>query len=750
MTLIRTILVIDGDRAWQNLSRRFARRGVSIDWTPDAEEGLARSIVTKPDLAVIGMDHDVKNSLKVMEAIHETSPKTLFFVVSERADAYTAVECMRRGAMDFILRPLAFEPLCESIESAQKYLQNVCIGMTPSTECVVSEHKVITLGNRLEELPYIINQAVLNAGIVCPDVEMLKMALGEILLNAIEHGNLGITMEEKSRAVKKGTYDRLVQRRLMDPAMAGRNVTLEVVMDRDRLEYIVTDEGDGFDYQKETGVDPGSRIGSGLGIQIARSFFHEVRYEGKGNRVHLVYQRDHTKQGGYASKRRSTSPSAHAPRTGEKRTLPVSDGAVASQGLAIDVDLIDKITRSFPFGLLLVTDKGRIAMWNHRAEQITSIPASDLVGSTVANAPEVVRLIASGPGGHVSIPGDDLDARVIEKSVHTVEAGRGVRYTVVLFSDITETIRQHEEMERLLMESAETKDLMEEQAARLAITLAEMEEKNEIIRAQNQRMVEELEMAARLQKSLLPDTFENKNGVSFSCKYIPSIHIGGDLYDVVDLGGGQTGFIIADVSGHGVAAALVSAMFKMSFHALATTVASPSILMHVLNNELRPVLDEDYITAFFVITDRFAKSITYTNAAHPCPLLYKHSSKEIIELDTDGFFLGAFDDGGYEEKTLQDIETGDALFLYTDCILETENDKGEQYGKERLKAFLAGHMPALRGNDLIEAVEADLRAFSGKENFDDDFTVMLLEFWEEVSAEDATTSEDSTGGFVEF
>ncbi|HOJ15061.1 MAG TPA: SpoIIE family protein phosphatase, partial [Deltaproteobacteria bacterium] len=351
---------------------------------------------------------------------------------------------------------------------------------------------------------------------------------------------------------------------------------------------------------------------------------------------------------------------------------------------------------------------------------------------------------------HADLVLDEFDTRIYEKTMHTVEPREGRRFSVVIFSDVTSSLRQREELERLLIESAETRDLMEEQAARLAITLAEMDEKNEIIRQQNQRMIEELEMAARLQKSLLPDTFENLNGVSFSCKYIPSIHIGGDLYDVVDLGGGQSGFIIADVSGHGVAAALVSAMFKMSFHALASTVASPTILMHMLNKELRPVLEEDYITAFFVITDRYNKGITYTNAGHPTPLLFRRATGMIEELDTDGFFLGSFDDGGYEEKTVSDIEKGDALLMYTDCILEAENPEGEQYGKERLKACFARCMESLRGNEVIEAIEADVRAFAAKDNLDDDLTVLLLEFWEEVGPGEEMPADGDTGGFVEF
>ena len=188
----------------------------------------------------------------------------------------------------------------------------------------------------------------------------------------------------------------------------------------------------------------------------------------------------------------------------------------------------------------------------------------------------------------------------------------------------------------------------------------------------------------------------------------------------------------------------------MSFHALAATVASPTILMHMLNRELKPVLDEDYITAFFVLTDRHGKSITYTNAGHPTPLLYKRATGEIKQLDTDGFFLGSFEDGGYEEKTEANIEMGDALLMYTDCIIETEDASGAQYGKDRLIECFRNAVGVLRGNDVIEAIEADVRSFNCKEALEDDFTVMLLEFWEEVPPGEETAGDDGSGGFVEF
>jgi anti-sigma regulatory factor (Ser/Thr protein kinase) len=93
------------------------------------------------------------------------------------------------------------------------------------------------------------------------------MALGEILINAVEHGNLGITMEEKALTVKNGGFERLVHKKLRDPKLSARKVTLDVIMDTGRLEYIVTDEGDGFDYRKKTDPDPEVHVGSGLGIQ---------------------------------------------------------------------------------------------------------------------------------------------------------------------------------------------------------------------------------------------------------------------------------------------------------------------------------------------------------------------------------------------------------------------------------------------------------------------------------------------------
>lgn len=416
-------------------------------------------------------------------------------------------------------------------------------------------------------------------------------------------------------------------------------------------------------------------------------------------------------------------------------------------------DFIVMLTDALPSGIMALSREGTVFLWNSAAEAVTSLGRESVMGLHEDELPEDVRLILECDSPETDLPGPDGEPRRIQRTVRELELAGSGTIRVVAFTDVTGILAQRQDMEKILMETAESKDLMEEQAAKLAMALAELEEKNDIIQGQNKKMVDELKMAGRLQKSLLPNIYENVNGVSVSSRYIPSIHIGGDLYDVVDLGQGLTGFIIADVSGHGVAAALVSSMFKMSFHNLASTVASPKILCHMLNQEFHPILQEDYITSFYVLTDSMHQTITYSNAGHPAALLYRKSTGAVVELDTDGFFLGMFADGSYEEVTLGNIENGDALLLYTDCILETENAAGEPYGMSRLKQSFAGALGQAHGQDVIERIEAEVRAFNARDRFDDDFTVLLLEFWEQTDHSMPSEPVDlpgDSGGFVEF
>lgn len=399
---------------------------------------------------------------------------------------------------------------------------------------------------------------------------------------------------------------------------------------------------------------------------------------------------------------------------------------------------------------LLVYDEEKVLIWNRTAERITGVPSSELRGHSLNRLPAAIRDLLRIQGDEVLFtrPSGALLSLEVNHELVTLDGPRQV--TAVIFHDITEQVQSHQELQQFAMEMTDTKDLMEEQAANLALVLAEVDEKKEIIERQNRKIFHELEMAAKLQQSLLPNMYRSFNGVSFASRYIPSIHIGGDLYDVVDLGQGLTGFIIADVSGHGVAAALVAAMFKMSFHTLAADVASPKVLFHLLNEQFTDILNEDYVTAFYLIHDRSSGTIRYCNAGHPTPFLLRARDNRILPLDTDGFFIGMFDDGDYEEKTIT-IEDGDSILLYTDCLLETEDEEGTPFGKERLMDLFTATVLNNSGEDAILNIESQVRAFDGDDNFNDDFTALLLEFDRSAALELAAPAEPDHGGeFEEF
>jgi DNA-binding response OmpR family regulator len=292
MNQIRNILIIDPIRDSRiPLKKKLSRHGYSTLAACTPGEGLELIIEKKPDLVLLNFSCRGEPELEILKEILRAVPNITVIVIGGHSDDSLALECMRAGAADYLKFPLVFDPLIRSINRIQEREYCLSIFSKPDTECVIIEDKTIIHGNNPEKIPYIVNQAVLNAGAVCQDIELLKMALGEIILNAVEHGNLNISMSEKAEAVNNGTYYELLDQRRTDPRYASRVVTLKVHMEPDAIIYHVIDEGDGFDYRKKFDPDPRTHIGSGLGMEIAKNFFSEVSYKGRGNRVKLVYRR---------------------------------------------------------------------------------------------------------------------------------------------------------------------------------------------------------------------------------------------------------------------------------------------------------------------------------------------------------------------------------------------------------------------------------------------------------------------------
>jgi DNA-binding response OmpR family regulator len=288
----QTILLISEDpQDLDDIRSGLPASGFSLTTAHDSSDGLSLFLKLKPDFVILSVSLLSSMSLMTLSDICGADPYAKVIAIGASTDDSLAMECIRHGAMDYIKKPVEKRNIIQSIERINNRRRLLEIISEPDTACVHEEDKVLIFGNDTQKLPYIINQAACNARVVCRDIQMLKMALGEIVLNAIEHGNLEITMEEKASATNKGDYWKLLNDRMHDSRYSARTVTLHIHMNRKELVYTVTDQGKGFNHKALLNSDLKSHGGSGLGLFLVKNFFTSITFNDRGNSVTLVYKR---------------------------------------------------------------------------------------------------------------------------------------------------------------------------------------------------------------------------------------------------------------------------------------------------------------------------------------------------------------------------------------------------------------------------------------------------------------------------
>jgi sigma-B regulation protein RsbU (phosphoserine phosphatase) len=209
-----------------------------------------------------------------------------------------------------------------------------------------------------------------------------------------------------------------------------------------------------------------------------------------------------------------------------------------------------------------------------------------------------------------------------------------------------------------------------------------------------------------------------------AAKYVPMATVAGDLYDFLRADANRVGLLIADVSGHGVPAALIASMVKMAATAQREQAGHPAQLLAGMNAALCGNTQGQFVTAAYVHLDAEARELRYAAAGHPSMLLVRDGRvQEIIE---NGLLLAATTDSTYTEKTLR-LERGDRLLLYTDGLLEAKNAQGEMFGEESLATELkqtAGLTPA----EAVERVIAKVQSWGTSQ--EDDLTALICDFVE--------------------
>jgi sigma-B regulation protein RsbU (phosphoserine phosphatase) len=235
----------------------------------------------------------------------------------------------------------------------------------------------------------------------------------------------------------------------------------------------------------------------------------------------------------------------------------------------------------------------------------------------------------------------------------------------------------------------------------------------------------ELETARQIQQSILPREVPAVPGLRVAARYLPTGAVAGDLYDVVAVPGGALGVLVADVSGHGVPAALIASMVKIAFAAEADDAADPARVLMRMNRVLCGKFKRAFVTALYAHVDPLTRTLRAASAGHPPPLL-RRADGRLETVPCRGIVLG-FDAAAAYEAAGVPLASGDRILFCTDGLLEAERDD-VLFGEQALPDWLqdTDRLPLELWTDaLVQAARTWARAGDGA--LSDDLTLVVVE-----------------------
>ena len=239
----------------------------------------------------------------------------------------------------------------------------------------------------------------------------------------------------------------------------------------------------------------------------------------------------------------------------------------------------------------------------------------------------------------------------------------------------------------------------------------------------------DLAIASEIQQAILPRVFppfpDIASKIDIAASMTPAKDVGGDFYDLFRIDDNRVGFVIADVSGKGIPAAIFMAVSRTLIRATGIRGGSPADCITYSNKLLaQDSVDCMFVTVFYGIVDVSTGAVTYCNAGHNPPYILKRKGEITpLPMSTDPM-AGAIDGITYHEGTLQ-LESGDALVMFTDGVTEAMNTANEEFGEQRLEDTLED-VAMHNCQQMVDAIKADVAAFAGEAEQSDDITVLAL------------------------
>ncbi|HEX5002835.1 MAG TPA: PP2C family protein-serine/threonine phosphatase [Bacteroidia bacterium] len=244
-------------------------------------------------------------------------------------------------------------------------------------------------------------------------------------------------------------------------------------------------------------------------------------------------------------------------------------------------------------------------------------------------------------------------------------------------------------------------------------------------------MQRELDMAAQMQAMLFPTDLVSNSMLDIAATYIPHSQVGGDYYDFIPIGDNKALVCMADVSGKGMAAALLMSNFQANLHALVKhTDSLPDIIRELNERVFKTAKGDRFITFFIACIDTVNGKINYINAGHHPPLLLNNSN--ILPLDNGTTGLGMFDELPFLHTGEVEYQDNALLFCYTDGVTEMEDSEGVALGLDTLAELIKKHQDAESMNHMHNNMVTAFDLFRKEQEFNDDVTFLSLRLFKRL------------------
>ncbi len=294
---MRILLIDDEEFTRRELGGYLEDEGYSIITASDGEEGIKMFEEHLPELVLTDVKMPKIDGFEVLKIIKEKRPETRVIILTGHGDENMVIKALKNGANDYIKKPIHLNHLNESIIKAVESVKNLKKTIFNATN-INDLNMNLEIDNNLDAI-YGVTNYITNLNHIYfskASCEKIKLALIESLRNSIEHGNLDIGYDEKNEYLEEGTFTKELKHRKQLDKYKKRRVSLNYTLNRERVQYIIKDEGKGFDWKNLPNAEEPNNIfkRNGRGILLIKLMMDKVTFNEKGNEITIVKYTDIT------------------------------------------------------------------------------------------------------------------------------------------------------------------------------------------------------------------------------------------------------------------------------------------------------------------------------------------------------------------------------------------------------------------------------------------------------------------------